>query len=59
MGISSLFGPTLFSQTLAVSIGGGAWHLPGAAFLLAAAILVLAIVIAWWTTAPGARNPTA
>ncbi len=51
MGISSLFGPALFSQTLAVSIGGGAWHLPGAAFLLAAAILALAIVIAWRVTA--------
>jgi DHA1 family tetracycline resistance protein-like MFS transporter len=47
MGIASLFGPGLFAQTLAVSIGGGAWHLPGAAFLLAAAILALAILIAW------------
>jgi DHA1 family tetracycline resistance protein-like MFS transporter len=60
MGISSLVGPGLFAQTLAISIGGGAgqqsWHLPGAAFLLAALILVLAIVVAWRTTARGAKE---
>ena len=50
MGIANLLGPGLFAQTFAVSIGGGAWHLPGAAFLLAALILGLAMGIAWATT---------
>jgi DHA1 family tetracycline resistance protein-like MFS transporter len=63
MGIANLLGPGLFAQTLAVSIGGGAgpntWHLPGAAFLLAALILLVAIVVAGRTTAPGAREPSA
>ncbi len=43
MGIANLLGPGLFAQTFAVSIGGGAWHWPGAAFLLAALILALAM----------------
>jgi DHA1 family tetracycline resistance protein-like MFS transporter len=48
MGIANLLGPALFAQTLAISI---AKHdLPGAAFLLAALILALSILIAWWTT---------
>jgi DHA1 family tetracycline resistance protein-like MFS transporter len=63
MGIANLLGPGLFAQALAVSIGGGAgpntWHLPGAAFLLAALILLVAIVVAGRTTAPGAREPSA
>ena len=50
MGIANLLGPGLFAQTFAFSIGGGAWHLPGAAFLLAALILGLAMGIAWATT---------
>ena len=50
MGIASMFGPGLFTQTLALTIGEGRWHLPGAAFLLAALTLVFAIVIAWRTT---------
>jgi DHA1 family tetracycline resistance protein-like MFS transporter len=54
MGIANLLGPGLFAQTLAISIGGGAWHLPGAAFLLASAILALAIAVAWRVTARGA-----
>jgi DHA1 family tetracycline resistance protein-like MFS transporter len=50
MGIANLIGPVLFAQTLAFTIGGGAWHFPGTAFLLAALILVAAIVIARRTT---------
>jgi hypothetical protein len=50
MGIANLLGPGLFAQTFALSIGGGAWHWPGAAFLLAALILALAMVVAWGTT---------
>ena len=50
MGIANLLGPGLFAQTLALSIGGGALHLPGATFLLAALIVAVAIVVAWWST---------
>jgi DHA1 family tetracycline resistance protein-like MFS transporter len=50
MGIANLLGPGLFAQTLALSIGGGALHLPGATFLLAALILAIAIAVAWWST---------
>ena len=56
MGIANLLGPGLFAQTLALSIASGAWHLPGAAFLLAALILALAMVVAWWITARSARR---
>jgi MFS transporter, DHA1 family, tetracycline resistance protein len=59
MGIANLIGPGVFAQTLALSIAGGVgwrpWHLPGATFLLAALILVLAIVVAWWSTRARAR----
>jgi DHA1 family tetracycline resistance protein-like MFS transporter len=51
MGVANLIGPVLFAQTLAFTIGGSAWHFPGAAFLLAALIVVAAMVIAWRTTA--------
>jgi len=46
-GIAGLVGPGLFTQTLALFIGAGAaWHLPGAPFLLAAALLLAALGIA-------------
>ena len=51
MGIANLLGPGLFAQTLAISIADR--DLPGAAFMLAALILALAMVVAWWTTARG------
>jgi DHA1 family tetracycline resistance protein-like MFS transporter len=50
MGIANLIGPVLFAQTLALTVAGGAWHFPGAAFLLAALILLAAIGVAWRTT---------
>ena len=50
MGIANLLGPGMFAQTFALAIGAGGWQLPGAAFLLAALILVLATGIAWWST---------
>jgi DHA1 family tetracycline resistance protein-like MFS transporter len=59
MGIANLLGPGLFAQTLAWSISGGDWHAPGAAFLLAALILVLAIMLASRTSAVGASKPSA
>jgi MFS transporter, DHA1 family, tetracycline resistance protein len=51
MGIANLLGPGLFAQTFAVSIGGAAWHWPGAVFLLAALILALAMIVARRITA--------
>jgi MFS transporter, DHA1 family, tetracycline resistance protein len=57
MGIANLLGPGLFAQTLAISIGGGAWHMPGAAFLLAGLILATGMVIAWWSTRGEAKTP--
>ena len=47
-GVTGLIGPTLFTQIFAYFIGAnGAWHLPGAPFLLASLLLVSAAVIAW------------
>jgi DHA1 family tetracycline resistance protein-like MFS transporter len=49
--IAGLFGPSIFSQTFASFIGPRAsLHLPGAPFLLAAGMLVLAVAIAWAAT---------
>jgi DHA1 family tetracycline resistance protein-like MFS transporter len=45
-GVANLLGPGLFAQTFAVSIGGGAWHLPGMAFVLAALLVAFAAIIA-------------
>jgi MFS transporter, DHA1 family, tetracycline resistance protein len=45
-GVANLLGPGLFAQTFAVSIGGGAWHLPGAAFVLAALLVAFAAFVA-------------
>ena len=47
MGVANMLGPGLFTQVLAFFIGtGGAWHLPGAAFLLASGLLLTAAVVA-------------
>ena len=46
-GIAGLFGPALFTQTFAMFIAPDrAWHLPGAPFLLAAALLTIAFGVA-------------
>ena len=50
MGIANLLGPGLFAQILAYSIASERWHMPGAAFLLAALILALSMMLAWWIT---------
>jgi DHA1 family tetracycline resistance protein-like MFS transporter len=43
-GLSSLIGPTIFTQTFAASIDAKAqWHVPGAPFYLSAALLVAAM----------------
>jgi DHA1 family tetracycline resistance protein-like MFS transporter len=54
-GVANLLGPGLFAQMFAVSIGGGAWHLPGAAFLLAALMLAFAAAIALRSTGRGPK----
>jgi DHA1 family tetracycline resistance protein-like MFS transporter len=54
MALAGLFGPYLFSSVFARSIApDAAWQLPGAPFLLAAALLLAATGLAWWATRPG------
>ena len=61
MGIANLFGPGLFTQVFAASIGSGAWHQPGAPYLLAALLVAMALAVAVRATQPGdarrARTP--
>jgi DHA1 family tetracycline resistance protein-like MFS transporter len=53
VGIAGLIGPSLFTQTFAFFIGPQTvWHVPGAPFLLASILLLLAMTIAWRTTKP-------
>lgn len=50
-GIAGLIGPGLFTGTLGVAIGRYKdWNLPGAPFLLAAALLSVALAVAWRAT---------
>lgn len=50
-GIAAMLGPGLFAQTYAYFIGPQAgWHVPGAAFFLAAAIVLAAAALAWRVT---------
>ena len=53
-GMASLIGPTVFTQIFAASISTRAdWKLlPGVAFLAAAVIVLVAMVLAWRTTQP-------
>jgi len=51
MALAGLLGPGLFTQAFARAITPGeGWHLPGAPFLLAAALLVAAAALAWRVT---------
>ncbi|BCW88643.1 Tetracycline resistance protein, class C [Alphaproteobacteria bacterium SO-S41] len=51
IGISGMIGPLLFSQVFAWAIGAGAGYgVPGAAFMVAAALNVVALTVAWITT---------
>jgi DHA1 family tetracycline resistance protein-like MFS transporter len=55
MGIATMIGPTLFATTFAYFIGDGArLHVPGAAFLVAAALLAGGALLASRVTAPRA-----
>ena len=47
LGIATLIGPLLFTQTFATFIGAHRdWHLPGAPFLLSALLLVSSLAVA-------------
>jgi DHA1 family tetracycline resistance protein-like MFS transporter len=51
MGITGMIGPGLFTLTFASFIGAHRdWRLPGAPFLLAALLMVMALVLAWRVT---------
>lgn len=53
MALAGLIGPSLFSYSFAWSIEPGvSWYLPGAPFLLAGALLVIAAVLSWQVTRP-------
>lgn len=52
-GVTGMLGPGLFTQTFAFAIHPKAtWHVPGAAFLLASLLVVVAIPVAWRATRP-------
>src|SRR5262249_1166919 len=56
MAVANLLGPSLFTLTFARAITPGAgWHLPGAPFLLASALLAASAALAWPVTR---ANPT-
>lgn len=47
MGLTGLVGPGLFTLTFAYFIGAGTrWHMPGAPFLLAGTLMIIALAIA-------------
>lgn len=51
MGIMGVIGPALFTQTFALFIGRlSNWHLPGAPFLLASTLMLIALALAWSVT---------
>jgi DHA1 family tetracycline resistance protein-like MFS transporter len=48
MGITGVIGPGIFTLTFAHFIGAQSeWHLPGAPFLLAALMVMIAVILAW------------
>jgi DHA1 family tetracycline resistance protein-like MFS transporter len=53
MGVAGLIGPGLFTMIFARAIAPDApWQLPGAPFLVASALLLGAVVLAWRVTRP-------
>jgi DHA1 family tetracycline resistance protein-like MFS transporter len=51
IGISGMIGPILFGQVFAWALGPGAeLGVPGAAFMVAAALVLVALILAWTTT---------
>jgi MFS transporter, DHA1 family, tetracycline resistance protein len=58
VGLASLIGPSVFTETFAVFISTHAgWSLPGAPFLLAAGLVFAAMLLAWRTTQPPVTAP--
>ena len=45
MGIANMIGPLIFAQVFAMFIAHREWHVPGAAFLLSAALLIAGIFL--------------
>jgi DHA1 family tetracycline resistance protein-like MFS transporter len=57
MGVAMMIGPTMFASAFAFFIGDGArLHVPGAAFILAAALLMLGAILAGRVTARSAES---
>jgi DHA1 family tetracycline resistance protein-like MFS transporter len=53
MALAGLLGPYFFSLVFARSIASDApWHLPGAPFLVASGLLLVAAILAWQVTRP-------
>jgi MFS transporter, DHA1 family, tetracycline resistance protein len=60
MGIANMLGPGLFTQTFAFAIGAGrGWHVPGAAFLVSALLLLVSVVVALRATRSSPVTPAA
>lgn len=58
MSGTALVGPIIFSAVFAWSIGSGQWlHLPGLSILIGSAVLVVALIVAYFVAHPAA-NPT-
>jgi DHA1 family tetracycline resistance protein-like MFS transporter len=52
-GLANMVGPSIFAITFSVAIGGARdWNLPGAPFLLGAAMLTASAALAWRVTRP-------
>jgi DHA1 family tetracycline resistance protein-like MFS transporter len=57
VGLASLIGPAIFTETFAVFVSTRSeWGLPGAPFLLAALLIFAAMLLAWRITQPLAVN---
>jgi len=54
MGIANLVGPMIFAQVFAMFIAHEEWHVPGAAFLLSASLLLIGTILVVRFT----RHPT-
>jgi DHA1 family tetracycline resistance protein-like MFS transporter len=50
MGVTGLIGPAMFTQTFAHFISGANAQVPGAAYLLASLIVIVALALAWRVT---------
>lgn len=55
MGIAGMLGPGLFTLTFAAFIKHPEWHVPGAPYIVAAALLVVAMVLGWRVASASTR----